>query len=139
MIRIEILIPLFYSAFVAAHAAIDWYLIKVKDKKINHKKESYWYAVFSFIVFWLFLFISEAPFWSLIAFPLLARAAFFDPLLNWFTEQPFVYEGDPNKPKEERSWYDDLERRLKFKPVVYRVIYFCAMGVFTVFYYIIIL
>lgn len=132
---IEIIIPFIYVLTVALHAGIDWFLIKKKNIAINHKTEIYYYAGFCAILFFLFLCTSSVRFYHLIFLPVLSRAAFFDPALNWFTGNSILYEGDPDKAEEKKSFFDRLEAWLGLPVIVYRIIYAAALTGYVIFYY----
>lgn len=131
-------IPLVYLLLVIAHTIIDWYTIKKRQQKVNHKKGMYYYCAASFFLF--FPLIDSFPLFTnfyqpipLIVFPIVTRAAFFDPLLNWFLGQHFLFEG-VEKPEADKSWWDRLEAKIGLPVIVYRIIYF-SLYLISLFYY----
>jgi hypothetical protein len=126
------MIPLIYFIIVVAHAYIDSKKIK-KGIRIRHKTELYFYALVSFVLFWALAELTAAPIVSLILFPLLTRAAFFDPVLNFLIGKHFLFEGVEKK-KSDTSFWDNLEKSIGMPTVVYRIIYF-VLYIIHLFYY----
>lgn len=130
-----ILIPAIYLLIVIAHAYIDYYIIEVKKKTIRHKTGMYYYALVCFVLFWVIFVLFDVGYLPVILFPLLTRAAFFDPALNLFRGKGILYEGEPKK-KSDRSFFDDLEKSIGWPVWVYRIIYFAAYLAYLIIYFI---
>jgi len=118
------LIPSIYLVIIIAHAWYDSYQSK-KGIYIKHLRESYIYCLLCLVLFFVLGELTTTKILPLILFPLLTRAAFFDPLYNLFTGNHFLFEG-VNKGKKDKSFFDELEARINLPVFVYRFIYFIA-------------
>ena len=124
------MIPTLYILLVAGHAYWDARKIK-KGIIINHKLEAIGYLIISVLLsIFLAKWFSVLP---LILFPLLTRAAFFDPVLNLFLGKSWLYEG-VQKPKNKESWFDRLERNIGWPTYVYRIFYFAIYLIYLIIY-----
>jgi len=127
------MLPLTYILLVLLHAYYDSTEIK-KGIIIDHFRESIYY-LFAFMLLGVaFKLTLGGEVLPLILFPLLARAAFFDPLLNLFIGKGWLFEG-VSKPKSKESWWDRLERQIGLPVWVYRIIYILAFVSYTLIYY----
>ena len=133
------MIPLAYILLVVAHAWYDSKEIK-KGVAVNHKKESIWYGAACFLLIWIFIWAKYHfrinTVWQIVppvAFPLLTRAAFFDPILNKLIGKSWLYEG-VKKPKDKESWFDRLERNIGLPTWVYRILYWTAYVTYLIIY-----
>jgi hypothetical protein len=129
----QIIIPAIYLLIVIAHAYIDYYKIKVKGKFIRHKTESIYYVIVCFALFWVMTWLTNVTMLPLVLFPLLTRAAFFDPLLNWFRGKGILYEGEAKKNRD-KSFFDNLEKSIGCPVWAYRMIYFAAYLAYLIIY-----
>lgn len=71
------------------------------------------------------------PFWPIVLFAVLTRAAFYDPLLNILRGKPITYEGTINK---EKSKIDDWENKTGLSAMAFRVIYLAAYIIYLIIY-----
>lgn len=127
------LLPIIYLLIVASHASVDCYLIKVRHKTINHKFEAAIYILICIILGAVALITGFG--WELlplILFPIITRAAFFDPLLNWFRGLHWLYEGSGGN-----SYWDRLERQIGLPVALYRIIYLLVYGAWLFYYFLI--
>ena len=136
------MIPLIWFILVIGHAVLDWYKIRRRNININHFRESCWFAFICLVVALIILGVegfSETigsgwrAFLPLILFPLLTRAAFFDPLLNILLDKGLLYE-PRKKPQGNGSWWDQFERWIGLPVWVYRVVYLAGYLVYLIFY-----
>lgn len=117
----ETIIALVYFLGVLAHAVGD--SIRTKRRlAVDHMHGTILYGAGAIIMGILLLIIAKVEWYHLIALPLTARAAWFDPLYNVFIGKNFLYEGVP-KPMDKESWWDRQERKIGLPTVVYRVFY----------------
>lgn len=123
----EYITPLTYLALVFIHAYYDSKHIKT----IDHKAEAAVYIIICALVG--VVFVGKIKVISIILFPLLTRAAFFDPLFNWLIGNHFLYEG-VYKPKNKRSLFDWLELKIGLPVFIYRIVYF-IIYLIHIFYY----
>lgn len=128
------IIPLIFFLIVLVDAIVNWYLIEKKNRKIKHWVEASWYVVICIAVSCILYFIFKIKIVHLIAFSLLTRLCFFDPLLLLFRKEKLSYEGDPNKPEKEKSFYDKIEKWFGIDIIWLRLIYLILYTGYLIYY-----
>lgn len=128
-------IPVIFFIIVLADAIINWYLIEKKDRVIRHWVEALIYSLVCVAVSSLLHFYFQVPVVPLIVFTLITRLTFFDPLLLLFRKSPLRYEGDPNKPDNEKSLYDRFEELFGVDIIWLRLIYLLMYIAYLIIYF----
>lgn len=121
-------------------APILYFLINVtdaftdKNTNVNHTRGALLYATACSIIGLILLITQHATWYDILIFPLITRAAFFDPILNLMRGKNILYEG-VKKPKGKRSWYDEFERKLDLSTFSLRIIYLAVYMSYLIFVY----
>lgn len=124
----EIILPVVYLVLNVAHAY--WHAKRIKKGELILSKKKIAEAIISNVVVFLVV-IFFYPFWPVILFAGLTRAAFYDIALNLFRGKRWTYEGDISRKK---SWMDWIEYEIGFPPYVYRVLYLAVYVTYLIIY-----
>jgi hypothetical protein len=106
-----------------------------RNRVVNHKRGALIYAAACFIIAIPLLVSHNATWLDVCVFPLITRAAFFDPVLNLIRGKSILYEGK-KKPKGEGSFIDELERRIGLSTFWLRIVYLKIYISYVIFIYV---
>jgi len=124
-------LPLTYFLLNLIHAIWHWYLIERRNKLVKSLQKTTEYTLASVIVGMVFKWVFHFKLFPIIMFCLITRAAFFDPILNFFRGKTCAYEGEI---KKEKGFFDWLENKTGLPTWFFRIAYWASYIIYLIIY-----